>query len=412
MNACPPPVATVRSHWSMTCLAFAQLHYHHYGLLVRFLGMMTTPTGIAISSAIHERPIVNYLVEQYADRCFQFLPESLANSVNANWTDIYPCVGFGNIPVSLANRDTEASTTQHPFTDGGGVSLNRFRRLDGFIDSKRQLDVLHIAEPSSRILDILAGSQALISRDQPILIIEVNGLVNIVELARSLEALNYQLLDSLLLPVVDDENHGIPAAVETETCFLGLSKTFLQANGLAKAFWPKDAYLTNHQDWQQALVAGFTREARNGGIRFGSYPPTRNHYPFNDQLLCKGFYPTEHDGGHAWRWLGPKPSASVWLPQPRAGHYRLELVVIGAPEDSVINGARLFLKGALLILTREATDGITKLIATIEIPVEEENQLIELVIAVPSTHRASPDDPRRLGLCVSHLDLVAVTAGD
>lgn len=406
------PIDMDRSHWTTACLIFVQPNYHHHGLLLRFLEAMSTTTGIAISSAIHELPIVNFLVAHYTDRLFQFPPESLVESIATEWAKVYPCAGFGDIPVSLSNRDTEASAIQHPFTGDCGISRSRFRRLDSLVDSKRYVDILHIAEPASRILDILAGSQTIISRDQPALIFEVNGLGNIAELARSLETQNYLLLDSSLLPVVADENHGIHAAVETETCFLGLSKAFLQENGLAKALWPNYMHLAKHQDWQRALIAGFSREVRNGGIRFGSHSPTRYRYPFNEQLLCKGFYPTEHQDQIDWRWLGPKPSASVWLPKPRAGSYRLELIIIGAPKEDLIDGTRLFLNGTLLALTKETNEGATALIASIEIPIEEETPQIELVIAVPSTHRANSDDPRQLGICVSYLDLVAVTAGD
>ncbi|MDV6344901.1 hypothetical protein [Nitrosomonas sp. Is37] len=412
MNARTPLIEMNHSHWNMACLVFAQPNYHHLGLLFRFLEIIATPTGIAICSAINDNPIENYLAENYANRCFQFPPESQVNSVAAEWTNIYPCAGFGDVPVVLANRDTEASTIESPFRGNRSAARVRFRRLDGLVGSERHVDIIHIAEPASRALDILEGSQAIILRDQPVMVIEINGLSNIVELARGLEALNFMLLDSLLLPVVDVESCNIHASVETETYFLGMPKMFLEENGLTKAFWPKDIYLAKHKDWQQALFSGFIREIRNGGIRFGFQPQTRYHYPFNDQLLCKGFYPAEYQEGHVWRWLGPKPSASIWIPKPLAGTYRFELVVIGALTEDVINSTRLFLNGVLHTLTRKTDEGVSTLITTIEIPIEEENLQIELVIAVSSTHFPNPDDPRKLGICISHLDLIPIVSGE
>lgn len=412
MNSRTSLIEMNHSHWNLACLVFTQPNYHHHGLLIRLLEIIATPTGIAISSAIHDSSIVNYLIDNYAERCFQFLPKSQVNSVAAMWTNVYPCAGFGDIPVLLGNRDTEVLTIQSPFSGNCGVTRGRFRRLDGFVGSERRVNIIHIAESTSRILDILEGSQDIISRDQPILVFEVSGSSNIVELARGLEALNFMLLDSLLLPVVDVENCDIYASVETETCFLGMPKMFLEENGLTKAFWPKDAYLAKHKDWQRALLSGFIREIRNGGMRFGSQPQTRYHYPFNDQLLCKGFYPAEYQGEHVWRWLGPKPSATVWIPKPQAGTYRLELVVIGAITEDVINGARLFFNGTLHILARKTDEGVSKLTTTMEIPIEEDNLQIELVIAVPSTHSPNPDDPRMLGICFSHLDLIPITPGE
>ena len=399
------------SHWAMTCLIFSQANYTHMGLCFRFLKSITSSTGIAISSAIHTSLIPEYLVEHFGNRCFQFLPESLANTVKADWQNIYLYPGFGDIPVSIANRDTYVLSSQHPFSGCHITSQRRIRKLDDFIDSNRRVEILHIAEPVFRVLDILAGSQVLISRDQPALLIEVNASGNIADLALYLEKLNYVLLDSSLQPVLNDQNQNIHATTETETFFLGLSNTFLQLNGLPRAFWPKNIQLANHNDWQRALIAGFTKEARSGGIQFGKSLPVKHHYKFNDQLLCQGFYTTEQDNGHEWRWLGPKPSASIWFAKPQPGRYSLKLSVIGAQAEAIIDNTRLFLNGVLLIVHKETVEGGSYLIASIEI-LDDEATLTELGITVPSTYRASPDDQRMLGICVSHLELVAVAIGD
>lgn len=395
-----------RAQWALTCLAFAQHDYHQHGLLFRLLHSKLRSTGIAISSAIQGGVVSKYLIENLTTRCFQFVPESMSTSLGTRWTDIYPYAGFDEIPISLSNRDTEVSTVRHPFMGTNWQGMRRFRRLDSFYGgSKRPIDFLHIGEPISRVIDILIGGKALLARDQPLLIIETQESNNIFDLVGTLKNFNYMLFDSSLQVISDCQNHSVNFTAETETCFLALSKSFVEQNGLIKSFWPKDIHLANRRDWQQALVIGLTREARRGGIRFVPPSPARRRYSIGKGLRCEGFYPTEYQGEQEWRWLGPRPSASIFLPTPSVGVYKLALYVLAEKTDNMIDGTRLFLDGKLLKSTRETVDGTTKLIADIEICLEQVAPEVELSIAVPLTCRASSDDPRMIGICVFALDI-------
>src|SRR6185369_13291654 len=320
------------AQWQTAWLLLAQPNYYHLGLAKRLIKGFRKPGGVAVSSASPDGTITSDLVGKYANRLFQFIPESLTASGNQSWPQIYPSPGFGDIPISLAGRDTELTSVRHPFAGGGCIPRRRRRRLDTwYAQSRRKLDVLHIAEPVARILEILEGGEELIRRDQPMLVLELAAAEEIGALAAYLEQRDYLLLDSALQPVVSGFSHEADLVSSlTETVFLALPKEFIEGNGLVKALWPNDKRLTSHPRWQEAVTAGFTREARNSKVGFAGRPRSNFHYPFNSQLICEGLYPAEGDDDRSWRWLGPKTSARVRLSRPTAGHYRLVIRIIGA----------------------------------------------------------------------------------
>lgn len=396
--------------WSTSCLVLSQKNYHHSGLVQRLVKNAATPSGNAISSAHPNGQMANFLMGRYESRYFQFIPEALTLNGGQSWASTYHSPGFGEIPVSLANRNTDVCADRHPFAGSVGLSRRRNRRLDTYYaDSNKRLDFLHIAEPTPRIINILCGGEELIKHNQPILVFEYTLADELISLATYLEQIGYFLFDSTLRVVDVMSSHCVSfGALQTESLFVGLPKTFVEGGRLIKALWPNDKRLAMHHCWQDAIIAGLAREARHGGIRFDARPSMSQHYPFNDKLICEGFYPAEYENEHSWRWLGPKPSASIRLARPSAGCYQLMFGVIGIAEGVDIAELRLFFAGKQIEAKIQTSDEFTKVMALIEFPIDENvtNSDFELVLAVPATLQVNPDDERRLGICISHVDLV------
>lgn len=396
---------------TINCLILSQPGYHHRGLVLRFITQTLKSGGTAVSSAPENNILGKRLEINYGPRLFQFSPISIARHINKGYQFTYKYPAFDTIPTSLSLRDTDIKLECHPFGSTMHFQKHRNRRLDSC--HTHPLDLLHVAEPPSRVLEILAGAESLIKKNQPALIIECLTQDHLNLLESKLSHLNYLLLDSNFQHVettAKEDDCWYPA--QTETLFIGLPRKFVESGGLAVTLWPYLKGQKSTRTWKQQLSDQLLLEARNGGVQFSEKPNTYIRYKFDEQIVCEGLYPPERSENTVWRWLGPRPSAKIQLPRPTAGHYKLELAILDTVFDPTEDSIRIFYAGTKLASSIEKNDHQYTLYTTIEIPLDSTDTDLSLVLSVSATKRPSADDPRILGICLAYVDLIKSSPGD
>lgn len=396
---------------TIDCLILSQPGYHHRGLVQRFITQVLKAGGAAVSSAPENNILGKRLEIDYGPRLFQFSPKSIERHSRKISQFTYKYPAFDTIPTSLSFRDTDIKSECHPFVSAMHFQKHRNRRLDAYFI--HPLDLIHVAEPLSRALEILAGAESLIQKNQPTLIIECLAQDNLNLLESKLSQLNYLLLDSNFQQVettAKGDNCWHPA--QTETLFVGLPRKFVEGGGLTATLWPYSNVHKSMRTWRQQLADQFLLEARNGGIQFSHKANTHIRYKFDEQIVCEGLYPPERSENTVWRWLGPRPSAKIRLPRPAAGHYKLEFAILDTVFDPTKDNIRIFYAGTRLTSSIKKDDHHYTLYTTIEIPLNSSDTDLSLVLSVSATKRPSADDPRMLGVCLAHVDLIKSSPGD
>jgi hypothetical protein len=115
---------------------------------------------------------------------------------------------------------------------------------------------------------------------------------------------------------------------------------------------------------------------------------------------AQGLYPPEADAkGGVWRWTGPGPCSVLMLPIPGRGPWRLRLAVVNWGAARGPGGLRAIVGGAFLPVEHQGEDFICY--APLAPPAFWCGAPLRVELTTPRPPRASPQDPRCLGVCLS-----------
>lgn len=395
-----PTISAARDvSWALSCLAYGQKNFHHWGLILRLVLGYQSQSGIAITSSAANNYFIRKISANYLNRIFEFTSQAIAISRGEKER-------LGIIETILSDRDTDLIGIASPLDENRVHVKNR--KIDTlFPRSSSRVDLMHIAEPAQRALEVIAGASEILNRDRPLIVLEHYDLADTKLLDEFFCKRNYVLLDSTFAPVAFEQNK-FSSSTSTETYFIAAHHDFFSASGILTCLWPRGNYWSSNYEWQENLLACFSREARNGGIKFVGSISETTIYKFDDTIECEGFYAAEGDERNVWRWLGPRPDAKILLPNQGEGNYCVKLTVSGYLNKKNIDELRIFFDGKELSLTTEmSTNHYAAAVISTEIHVSTAytSGLLDFILSIPTVSRASSEDSRLLGISLSSIEL-------
>ena len=249
---------------------------------------------------------------------------------------------------------------------------------------------------------ILRGASRLLATRRPMLLLDFSAVTPAARAAlwedcvQACAKHDYAWQDALLSPCRATADRLAAVAALGHAAGIGLPAETVPASALPDGM----AALLEPQDLAVAELAWDAPQARvthHEAVRHGCAMRL-------DALPTQGFYPPETDGkGGLWRWTGPGPCAALTLPIPGPGPWRLRLDVVNWGVARVPAALRACIGGALLPVERQGDDFIS--FAPLAPPLFWSGAPLRVELATRRPPRASPNDPRCLGVCLSHAAL-------
>lgn len=352
--------------------------------------------------------ISRMLHERRAGRVFLFPSRS--------WLKVAGRGRSTGVPVLLSDRDRDLEET----VDNGLVRITpqtlRLRTADGLFSASGPCSLLHVND-GPQTTAVLRGARGLLSSARPFLLIGVSDLPvqerlrQLEQAAALLKEHDYRLVDATLLSVDTPETREEAVLIGAQTGFLGIPRERASERLIARLAGfdgdlpaPPSGALSHDDVLVAALIrASATRPKQalqNRSVRI----------VFDDRVVCEGFYSSESDGYNHWRWSGPFPEARVFLPVEQTGRMRLVMQIMNVIKPELMRSLRLYIDGKPLEQqTIEKSEGWT-LSGNFEIPFDHRNGWCELRLAYGNTVQPPNEDPRRLGLCISSIQIQGIDA--
>jgi hypothetical protein len=156
----------------------------------------------------------------------------------------------------------------------------------------------------------------------------------------------------------------------------------------------------------------------NGAARVADLflPPDAVTVDFDEDLNYRGFYQVETDSeGRSYRWLGPDPVASVFLPR-MLGPVRIVIKVLSIFSDFPIANTRISIDGGEWVYVAvEQAAGVTYLTATTPLGEAGHASTMRLDMDCGETQcpasRDGASDQRCLGFAVTRVELSRIEPG-
>ena len=264
---------------------------------------------------------------------------------------------------------------------------------------------------SLRLLKILKGGQVIIEGQRPALATSGIRESEMFDVLSWCESCDYILLDACMSPVVVDQGDANHIAdlilLPKESMFIAddCKKAMFSGifNGLGilgnnTEILPASALV---EDINLNLVGSF-------GVETGVIEPFLYGKELSvplDNIVAKNWYDFESDGSVEWRWSGPDKDSTILLNLPAPGFYHVIMDVMNLIDDSLKGKAKLYINGLRQPEAgRNAVEG-GNISADFYVPEEGFDGIAELLLALPNTMRASPADPRLLGLALKSINL-------
>jgi len=247
----------------------------------------------------------------------------------------------------------------------------RIRALDTVVSPAHTVGVL-IVEATEAIDRVIAGASRLIERDAPTVVVGWGGLPRAAHPAlwrRLVERLgrDYRWFDGTGRPCGDAAAHA-PALTE------GASLASVGVRATA--------------GWAPRPRARLDRVI----------------VPADQDLPCAGLYDTETDGGSVWRWSGPGRNVAIAAPLPGPGRWRLWLDILSWASANDARDLTVFADGQRL----EPVDTPGRGATYADFRPADAPPLVRIDIVTPPPRRASPDDPRMIGINLTRIGLFRV----
>ncbi len=294
------------------------------------------------------------------------------------------------IVASDRDRDFVASRAVWPDLSQSGPAL--LRRLDTLYATSHDIGLIIIgaAEPCA----VLSGAADILVRHAPIVMLDV-ATVPPSERDSAVTGcgtllVGYQFRDSLLLPCSELETRSELLQVLAETTFCAFPGP-RQTAGTAV----DDSLLLDEH------LASVARQAWKVPTSTAKWPHVL--YRMDDQLPCSGFHKPETDGTDSWRWSGPAPRATFYVPVPGPGAWAIKLLVFawgraGAPGD-----VEVFVERRRAAIIHQDDYEIT--LAPVTVPGGSYVGFLQVDVAVAHMVRASSQDRRLVGICLSGISV-------
>ncbi|CAL1240544.1 hypothetical protein [Candidatus Methylocalor cossyra] len=351
--------------------------------LLQALYRATGPWPAALCLDDPASPVADWL-KTHTDSVLFFYPKPASNrSLRTAPQGVWDS---GTVPTVIGEEEGE-------FLDVAGIAFGfgvepifyRQRSLDDWLGEGPRLGLVHLGGLAGAARVVRGGRRLLQRCAPPVLVVRDSPAAaeatraELMALAEELSRIGYTLYDTLLNPCpTADALHAL-LDLWQETVFLGLPP----GHDLGALLRGLCAYPGRPDDGAEAPVR----------IR-------AEHI-----VDCQGFYPAERWEELQWRWSGPLPEASLRVPIPRPGHYRLSLRLLRVADDRVLDSLRLFVNGA--VVAHQVTRYEYSIVIETEFPVTAArfSPIAEIRFAHGETYCINAEDPRRLGLALMDLTL-------
>ena len=301
----------------------------------------------------------------------------------------------GSAEILAAQDRDRAAAPLRPWPGAPPAPAARLRRADTLYADSHPIGLI-VIEDAADAPAILAGAPRLLSGQSPAIIL---GFATVPPAARAplwedlaalLAPFGHAWHDAMLLPASDPglRRQSLVLLADQAVCAL--------PPGLPPAAIPRALQGTVARD--DVDLAELAWSGWHGGVP--RIDPGAPAVAFDRDLHCRGFHPAETDGPTSWRWSGPAARASFALPQPGAGRWRLRLQVLDWGVAGADGALQAFAQGQKL--RQVARDGGGIAFEAITVPAIPAPGPVMIDLITPKPRRASPDDPRRIGInCLS-----------
>lgn len=295
--------------------------------------------------------------------------------------------------------------------DSGPLSLRiKQETLDFAFSGLSAISFVYINDPL-RLAKILDGGSSIVEKQRPIIATPNLGEDELLEVNTWCENNDYKILDSCMEHYEVSGNESVHLAdmfmfpkeslFIADACKKALLTGVMDGLGVLRKGSKPLPLGTLVEDVNLNLVNSF-------GVETGVIEPfiygRELAFPL-DNMLAKNWYAFEQDQELEWRWSGPDKDSIILLNIPAPGFYHVILGVMNLVDDSLKGTAKLYVNGARQIKAGHgAVEGGT-IVADFYVPDEGFDGVAELLLSLPHTKRASPEDSRLLGLAVKSANL-------
>ena len=302
-----------------------------------------------------------------------------------------------DICMSLGAEDREPwPAAALPWPSPTAPQAPRRRRLDTlYADSHAPgLLVLGGADQAA----ILRGALRLLKAHRPMLLLDFCTVAPAAraalweECAAACAAQDYGWHDSLLMPCAHAADRLTAMAVLGHCTGVGLPAETAQCttlpDGIAALLAPHDV-----------AVAALAWRPPPGIVPHHPAAVAGYSVSLDAALPARGLHQPESADGGVWRWTGPGPCATLMLPIPGPGPWRLRLEVVNWGAAHAPGTLRAVVGGAFLPIERQGDTFIS--FAPLAPPAFWAGAPLRVDLTTPRPQRASAQDPRCLGVCLS-----------
>lgn len=371
-------------------MLLAQGGFHSHALPLRLVRASDTGSGIAVAVTQDETSSHNWFRENFGRRLRSYRSLSADRKGSAT-TELSHDVE----PFVLGSRDANFEISRpYPFLVGK-------RRLDSLLTNADELKVVYLQTNLTEIADVLTGGKATLARNTPILLLDIVGALEVARLFEIMSNIEYDLYDTCLCSVVGIESNA--AGVRNiDRRFVALPRDSSITSKLITSLFPMADPVYEELGWDDALGTAIIQEAKQGAVQIEARAIEKSRYEMFE-LPCEGFYSTEFYDGMSWRWLGPRPSGTIYLPVQPPGRYRLEISLVALVPGMRADEIRIFVDGIRQTVYTENHEHGGRLSIVLNMP--QTANLLRLLICCPMARRASDYDPRLVCVSIGHIDM-------
>jgi hypothetical protein len=294
--------------------------------------------------------------------------------------------------IVLGQYDRDINPARRPWPNDDSDAVVRMRTVDELHGQSHKLGLIVI---EADMLDILTGAIATIQHHQPAILLNLLALPpteRLIEWDRCATLLatcagNYHWYDGFLLSCDTPERR-----LELVTSLSG---------GVACAFPEATAEAT--APGALRITGGLAMLAERDWVPDIRFDPNRKgkvRIVFDSGVRATGLYPPETNGaGLWWSWSGPTSRIRVALPLPGGGRWFVRLHIFDWGVARSDRDLRAFVDEKELILVDSDLHFVR--FGPILVSPREASGRLMIEINTPRTRRASDNDSRLIGVCIS-----------